>query len=121
MSTRVHTGRRTPRSRLLATTVAVLAALLVTTGAAAGDRGAAPASTGAAVAVTASDVLLATGRTVARASGACEAQCAQLLASHVAREWVLCWDARDAGAACEAQLVGQLAGWEANLEAHGHP
>ncbi len=103
MSTRVHIGRRTLRSRLLVTMVAVLAALLVTTGAAAG----------AAAAGTASDAPLATVSTVAREPGGCEAQCTQLLASHVAREWVLCWNARDTGAACEAHIVRELPGWEA--------
>ena len=111
MSTRVHIGRRTLRSRLLVTMVAVLAALLVTTGAAAG----------AGVAVTASDGPLATISTAVGESAACEAQCAQLLAGHAAREWVLCWAAQDAGAACEAHLVRQMAGWEANFEAYGHP
>ena len=121
MSTTVRIGRRALSSRLLATTVAVLAALLVTTGAAASDRGAVSAATGAAVAVTASDGPLATVLIVARQSAVCEGQCAEQLTSHVAREWVLCWDARDAGAACEAHLVGHLAGWAANLDAYGHP
>ena len=121
VSTTVRTGRWALSSRLLATTMALVAALLVTTGAAAGDRGAVPAATGAAVAATASGPSLATVLPVARESAVCEGQCAQQLASHVAREWVLCWDARDAGAACEAHLGRQLASWEANLEAYGHP
>ena len=121
MSTRVHIGRRTLSSRLLATTLAVLAALLVTTGAAAGDRGAGPAATAAPVAVTTSGGPLATVSTAVREPGGCEAQCAQQLASRVAWEWVLCWDDRDAGAACSAQIARQLAGWEANIVAYGHP
>ncbi len=118
MTTTVRIGRRALSSRLLATTVAVVAALLVTTGAAAG----------AGVAVTASDGPLATVGTAVREPAACEAQCAQQLASHVAREWVLCWDARDAGAACEAHIVRQLPNWEAtawartvDIETYGGP
>ena len=125
MSTRAHTGRRTLGSRLLATTAAVLAALIVATGAAAGERGEVPAVTGAAVGVTAGDCPLAAASTTVRDQPSCEEQVAQQVAIRVAWEWVLCWDE---GKACEAQIARQRPSWEAwawvrcvNAETGGAP
>ena len=110
MSTSVQLGRPTFGTSLLATTVAVLAALIVATGAAASDWGDVAAPPGAAVGVTVGDCPLAPVSDTVRDQPPCEEQVAQQLVIRAAWEWVLCWDE---GAACEAQIARQLPVWEA--------